>query len=308
VPRESVHAGPIMKGVGEPFAVSDRSVPDRPISDRRGVLEALRAQIRAIECDEESTARSDAVPFGIAAIDQALPWGGLPRAALHAIAVDAPETQAKADTKTHTKAAAEAVTESTGAATGFAAALLGRLCGGRGHALWCLRRGDLYAPGLAAFGVDPARLLVVRVERPEEVLWVLEEALACGRFDAVLGEAAADLTASRRLQLAARDYGTACLLLDRGDAAGGAAAALTRWHLDAVPGAASLGGGPAAAGWRVTLARCRGGAAPHHWTIGWCHETCDFIVAAALADRPSMPARPVAWQQTAQQSGSRRAG
>jgi protein ImuA len=210
---------------------------------------------------------------------------------------------------------AEAVGEATGAATGFAAALLGRLCGD-GHALWCLRRGDLYAPGLTAFGIDPARLLVVRVERADQALWVLEEALASGRFAAVLGETAADLTASRRLQLAARDHGTTCLLLDRGDAttaggaatAGGATTALTRWQLDAVPGAASLGGGPAAAGWRVTLARCRGGAAPRHWTIGWCHETCDFVVAAALADRPSVPARPVAWPPLSRGPEARRAG
>ena len=304
--RESVRAGPITKGVGEPFLVSDRRV-----SNRRGALDALRAQIRAIECDGESAVRVDAMPFGIEAIDQALPWGGLPRAALHAIAVDAPESPAKADTKAHARArtkaktVAEAVVEATGAATGFAAALLGRLCG-NGHALWCLRRGDLYAPGLAAFGIDPARLLVVRVERPEDALWVLEEALACGRFAAVLGETAADLTASRRLQLAARDHGTTCLLLDRGDNAGGAAAALTRWHVDAVPGAASLGGGPAAAGWRVTLTRCRGGATPRDWTIGWCHETCDFTVAAALADRPAMPARPVAWPPASQPA--RRAG
>ena len=294
MPRKSVHADPVTEGVGEPCPVSDRPVPDR-----RDVLEALRAQIRAIECDG-AAAGPDAVPFGIKAIDQALPWGGLPRAALHAIAVDTQAPQAEAGTKA--KTVAEAVTDATGAATGFAAALLGRLCG-NGHALWCLRRSDLYAPGLAAFGIDPARLLVVRVERPEQALWVLEEALACGRFAAVLGEAAADLTASRRLQLAARDHGTTCLLLDRGDAAGGAAAALTRWQLDAAPGAASPGGGPAAAGWRVTLTRCRGGPAPRDWTIGWCHETRDFVVAAALADRPSVPARPVARQQTTRRAG-----
>ena len=82
MPRKSVHADPVTEGVGEPCPVSDRPVPDR-----RDVLEALRAQIRAIECDGEA-AGPDAVPFGIEAIDRTLPWGGLPRGALHVVAPD----------------------------------------------------------------------------------------------------------------------------------------------------------------------------------------------------------------------------
>jgi protein ImuA len=219
-----------------------------------------------------------AVPLGLDAIDQALPWGGLPRGALHVVAADQ-------------------IAPADAAASGFAAALIGRLCGGGGRALWCLRRGDLYAPGLPALGVDPDRLLVVRARRAEEVLWTLEEALASGRFAAVLGEdAEADLTASRRLQLAARSHGVACLLLDRGDTPAGFAAgvAVTRWLVAPTPGAMSHAGAPTAAGWRLTLARCRGGAVPRHWTIGWCHETRGFVDSAALADRPRPPARIVA--------------
>lgn len=288
--RHPMHVVPADSGDGEPFPISARptSVPPTPVrrdaggaypvaappphppadTHRRDALSVLRARVRALELgDDETLSTAAAVPLGIDAIDRALPWGGLPRGALHVVAADE---------------------GGDAAASGFAAALIGRMCGGGGRALWCLRRGDLYAPGLPAFGIDPDRLVVVRARRGEEVLWTLEEALASGRFSVVLGEgAAADLTASRRLQLAARDHGVTCLLLDRDDASAvTAGVAVTRWQIAPAPGAASLGGAPAAAGWRITLARCRGGAVPRHWTVGWCHETRGFLDPAVLADRP----------------------
>ena len=298
--RHLVHVVPAHSGGGEPSPISARPTsvrptpahrdaggaypatapPPRPPADthRRDVLADLRAQVRALELGEDpAVSTAAAVPLGVDAIDQTLPWGGLPRGALHVVAPDA---------------SVGVGGDGSAAASGFAAALIGRLSGAGGRALWCLRRGDLYAPGLAAFGVDPDRLVVVRARRAEDVLWTLEEALASGRFAAVLGEGAeANLTASRRLQLAARGHGVACLLLDRGEAPAvvTAGVAVTRWLIAPAPGAASLGGAPAAAGWRITLARCRGGAVPRHWTMGWCHETRGFLDPAILADRP----RPV---------------
>jgi len=265
-------------------------------------LADLRARIRALELGETSVAAPVAT-LGAAAIDDVLPGGGLARGALHEIEV-APGAGREA---------------ALGAASGFAAVLLacfatecGRAtdCGpatdrgpgadrgsgaaGRGPVLWCQRRIDLYAPGLAAFGLDPARLIVVRAPAPRQALWVLEEALRGHRLAAVLGEVdGIDLAASRRLQLAAR-AGTPCLLLRRGPAPG-ISAAVTRWRVGPAPGdAAQSGHGPphnlGASRWRVELVRCRGGAA-RAWLVEWCHETHRFTMAAPLADRAEAPAR-----------------
>ncbi len=275
---------------------------------RRDAIEALRARIGAIESGSDRAApmRTGATaPLGIAVIDRALPWGGLPRGALHEItaggAGGVEDERAVASGRMPRRSdrgriVSEALSAATGAATAFTALVAGRLCGADGQALWCLRRGDLYAPGLPAFGIDPQRLLVVRAARPKDVSWTLEEALGCGRFSVVVGEGAnAGRIATRRLQRAACVHGTACLLLDRGGAAGsGADAAVTRWRIAAAPGERSSGGGPATTGWQVALMRCRGGGAPRCWTIQWCHETRDFIVAAPLADRSSRSARPAA--------------
>ena len=39
--------------------------------------------------------------------------------------------------------------------------------------------GDLYPPGLAPFGLDPARVLLLSAPSPADLLWAMEEALRC---------------------------------------------------------------------------------------------------------------------------------
>lgn len=240
--------------------------------DRADVLAALRTRIRRIEGAGGEGGRT--LPFGVEAVDGHLPDGGLPLGCLHAVAAAEP-----------------------GAGTGFAAALLARLATSKTPALWILRGRDLYAPGLAAYGLTPDRLVAVRAVRAVDALWAMEEALRCSALSAVLGELeGVDLTASRRLQLAAESSGVTGFLLDSGAAASGGrnwrtggrrmegqraeglSAAVTRWRLDAVPSldeeedaAPYPAGGPPGLGmprWSVALERCRGGR-PGHWTLAW---------------------------------------
>ncbi len=235
--------------------------------DRAGVLADLRARIRRIEGAGGEGGRI--LPFGIDAVDGHLPDGGLPLGCLHGVAAEDP-----------------------GAGTGFAAALLARLATPRTPALWILRGRDLYAPGLAAYGLTPDRLVAVRAVRPVDALWAMEEALRCSALSAVLGELEGlDLTASRRLQLAAESSGVTGFLLDLSAGLGasggrnrrteGLSAAVTRWRLDAAPSldgeedaAPRPAGGPPGLGkprWSVALERCRGGR-PGHWTLSWDGE------------------------------------
>lgn len=244
------------------------SVPADPAPrDRAGVLADLRARIRRIEGVGGEGGRT--LPFGVEAIDAHLPDGGLPLGCLHAVTAEEP-----------------------GAGTGFAATLLGRLATPKAPALWILRGRDLYAPGLAALGLTPDRLVAVRAVRAVDALWAMEEALRCSALSAVLGELEGlDLTASRRLQLAAESSGVTGFLLDlgasmpglRGGRPEGLSAAVTRWRLDAAPSRDDeedraprpAGGLPGlgAARWSVALERCRGGR-PGRWTLvcdeeGW---------------------------------------
>nr|WP_255635638.1 hypothetical protein [Azospirillum sp. 412522] len=156
--------------------------------------------------------------------------------------------------------------------------------------MWILRGRDLYAPGLAAYGLTPDRLVAVRAGRAVDALWVMEEALRSSALSAVLGELEGlDLTASRRLQLAAESSGVTGFLLDlsaggpvrrKSGRVDGLSAAVTRWRLDAAPsldeedaasrpvGALRSLGTPR---WSVALERCRSGR-QGHWTLAWDGE------------------------------------
>lgn len=205
---------------------------ERAIGDGIGLAE-LRRAVAAIEGRPTvggghvhgEPAIAPLVDFGLATIDRRLgPLGGLAAGSLHEIVCD--ESRA------------------AGALAGFLAALLARLVERRkDRILWIstaeARRetGGLHAPGLAAFGLDPGRLVEIAVARPEEALWAAEEALACRGSAAVVVELPGnprvlDLTATRRLALRAADGGALGLLARVGGSAG-TTAAVTRWRVGA---------------------------------------------------------------------------
>lgn len=249
-------------------------------------LEALRTRIRVLERGA-GAGPLRVLPLGQAALDEHLPGGGLPLAGLHEIDGERAEWD-------------------DGAASGFCLALLARLSAARpeqtsGPILWAAPAGDLYAPGLAGFGLDPRRLILVRARNDREVLWALEEALRARVLAAVVGEVAElDRTAARRLQLAAETAGLPCFLLRRRHLArrgsDAPSAAVTRWRVAPLPSESDLDRTPlrerfldqnfiGPARWRVELLRCRG-AAPADFIMEWDDATGSFALAATLCDRP----------------------
>lgn len=201
-----------------------------------GISESLRARIRALEGGGAGLGR-EVVPLGLAAIDRALPWGGLPRRSLHELCGRA--------------------------AAGAAALFAGRLAETRGAVVWihAARHGQiLHGPGLARWGLDPRRLLLVLAHDDRESVWALEEALRSPAVACAVAETGRlDLTLSRRLQLAAEAGGGTGLVLRPGPPDLAANAALGRWRVEplALPGPRR---------WRLALWRCRGGA-PGAWTL-----------------------------------------
>ena len=209
--------------------------------DRPAVLAALRARIARLD-RSGAHAAGDSLPL-CDAIDQRLPGGGLARAAVH-----------------------EVLAADPGAAAGFCGLLLARA---RGTVLWIAAEPDAWPPGLARFGLSPADLVLVQAPRRQDALWAMEESLRCpGVAGALLAIEDLDLTAARRLQLAAEAGGAIGLLL-RPDAedTGGATAALSRWRVGALAGTGGAHdlGDPR---WSLELLRCRGGR-PQRWEVAW---------------------------------------
>ncbi len=263
-------------------------------------LVTLRDRIRRIE--RPNARRHGVLPFGVDAMDNALPGGGLALGGLHEIL------------------GAGADEEDCAAAAGFAAGIAARLPADSlqkqgdqaGVVLWVLKRGDLYGPGLAEHGLDPARIVLARARRDDDILWALEEGLRTphspGGIAAVIGEVGrVPMVAGRRLQLAAERSGITAFLLRRWQSGGEAAAererpsaAVTRWRIAALPSlppsVADYEPGIGTPRWRVELLRCRGGEAAA-WDLEVADATGALSLSAALADRPAAPRRPVAEPQ-----------
>ena len=268
------------------------------------LLPALRDRVAAIGADGraralEAPGGAPVAPLGHAGADRVL-GGGLRRGAVHEVR--------------------PAATGDAAAATGFALACAARFSRAGGLPrpwLWVRQdlagreTGEPYGPGLAAFGLDPATLMIVAVADARDVLRAAEEGLRCRALGLVMVEPwgdpkALDLTAARRLALTAEASGVPALMLRTGAHAGPPGAA-TRWSVAAAPSRPlpSLGrlpglGKPAFA---AALERLRqpgsigeGGS----WTMEWDpdeHLLRDPVAPArarpaAPADGPAAPAEP----------------
>lgn len=139
--------------------------------------------------------------------------------------------------------------------------------------------GRPYRPGLPQ--AVRHRLIHVLAEKPQDLLFALEEGLRCREIACVIGELAGnpkafDFTASRRLSLAAEKHGSA-LWLVRLDAARELSSARMRWEVRSAPSPAPEWNpqAPGTPGWRAELFRARTHA-PGEWIL---HDDGTGLVA-----------------------------
>ncbi|KRE08265.1 hypothetical protein ASE61_01275 [Bosea sp. Root670] len=239
------------------------------------------------------------IGLGVPALDEALN-GGLARAALHEIyAAEVADLAAATGF-------ALGLALRAGAADGKAGAFSSEAAPGSREEtrngssersiLWARQdfvdaeAGRLHAPGLNEFGLDPSRLLLVRARDGEGVLRAGAEAARCSALGAVLiepwGEPRPfDLTASRRLALAAEASGVPVLLL-RVAAAEAPSAARTRWQVRALASRALEANAPGAPAFALRLLRQRGGVAEREWRVEWDRDRHCFA-ERSLFDRAS---------------------
>ncbi|WP_448502574.1 ImuA family protein [Sphingomonas sp.] len=226
-----------------------------------------------------------------AAIDNAL-GGGFKRAVLHELLAGA---------------------DDAGSGSGFAV-MLAQLIGG--DTLWLTEEaawrqaGALCPAGLAAIGLNPARLIVGVLPDAAAVLRAAVDGLRCPALGGVVIELAGDpraldLTASRRLALAAQAHGVTAILLRLGGEAA-PNAAQTRWRVSAAPSRPLATNAPGHPAWDVELLRQRGRPDGGQWRVEWNREQgrlCDWhetegaalpgAVAAVPVDRPAGAGTPL---------------
>lgn len=231
---------------------------------RAEVLACLKAEVARLERSYMETP-SGTASFGTA-IDDSFDGRALPLGCLHEFLVDGRDQEA--------------------ASQGFIAGLMSRLPAS-GGIVWITRRRTVFPPGLVSFGLQPDRICFLDLPREKDVLWAAEEALRCKPVTAVVAEISnIDLTASRRLQLAAEQSGAPAFLMRLNPKSLGATASVTRWRIKPLPSTAPDGlpgvGFPA---FEVELIKVRGGRTGQ-WMMEWRgHEFHDVRAGAAVEGR-----------------------
>lgn len=229
----------------------------------RETLRTLRHAVAAIE----SSTPAPSLRLGVAAVDRVL-GGGLALGAVHEIA---PQSAAHA-----------------GAATGFALAVAALAAEEARPALWvqldfaAMEGGRLYGPGIDLLGLPSRRLILLRVAHVHDGLWAMEEALKCPAVAVVVGEIGdrtIDLTATRRLSLAAASGGGLGLIL-RPHATPATSTAVTRWEVASVRGEQDGFGGLGRPALALSLVRNRRGPAGR-WLLSWDHHARVFQPASS---------------------------
>ena len=170
-----------------------------------------------------------------------------------------------------------------------------------GPIIWCPANqrggaGMLYGHGLAAAGLDPARLLIVDTPSPSRRLTALDDILRTEGLAAVVIEydglqKSADywMRLTRRAQLAAEQSGTTAFLLGAPIAASGFE---TAWQIKPAPNFA-IQSNPALvlnSVWDLTLHRARGGR-PHICRASWHADSTSLQAIDQTDISPNMPVK-----------------
>lgn len=232
-------------------------------------LSAARALVPSPTQGEVLPGDAARVGFGDALVDTRL-GGGLLVAALHEF---------------------YAAREGDAVAAAGLALLLALRCARPGPLLWlredrARRGGRPYGLGLAALGADPAQLLLVQAPDTLAMLRAGAEAVACPAIAAVIIEQsgradAIDLTATRRLGLAAARSGVLTLLLRAG--APVPSAAQSRWQVAAAVSTPLAANAPGLSAIDIRLLRHRGGLADVSARLEWDSDRRHFAPARRAA-------------------------
>jgi protein ImuA len=175
--------------------------------------------------------------------------------------------------------------EDAGSLSGFATMLA--LCiDARKPLLWLRteaaerRAGRLYATGLGELGLHGGDLILGLLADDAALLKSANDAARCAGLGALVVEAwgepkPLDLTATRRLMLAAEASGVTVLLL-RAAARESPSVADTRWRVAPAPSTVLAADAPGSPAFDLELLRRRAGPAGRHWRVEWNRERRAF--------------------------------
>ena len=156
------------------------------------------------------------------------------------------------------------------ATSGFIAFLVAAFMQRGRASIWISPSRTLFPPALVQYGIQPDKIIFIHLQKEADILWVMEEALACEGIAAVVAELPGiSFTASRRLQLAVEKSGVTGFIIRQNPSGRQTNACLSRWKItplssdpnNELPGI----GFPR---WKIELLKIRNGR-PGAWEMEW---------------------------------------
>lgn len=226
------------------------------------IMSQLRKEVVCLQGFKASL-YSTQIDVGLGMIEHAFPNAHFPLGAIHEFICEGSETAA--------------------ATTGFIAGVISSLMRTAGIVLWIGAKRKIFPPALKSFTIHPDRIIFIHLQKEQEILWAIEEALKCEHLAAVVGEIQTlSFIVSRRLQLAVEKSLVTGFLLCHHPYQN-TTASVAKWRIrpdvsekiDGLPGV----GFPR---WNVELLKARNGK-PGCWQIEWVtnkfHPVANITVA-----------------------------
>lgn len=219
------------------------------ITSKANIIEQLQKEILSLQGFKTKT-KNNAADTGLGVINNAFPNGIFPLGAVHEFIAASPEDKA--------------------ASLGFIAALLSSSLKNNNAAIWISGSGNIFPPALQSFGIAPDKIIFLKLNKENEILWAMEEALKYEGLSAVVCEVKElSFLASRRLQLAVEKSQITGFVLQYNPRAINTTACICRWKITNLPTA--LAGDMPGVGfprWQVNLLKVRNGR-PGNWQLEW---------------------------------------
>lgn len=227
------------------------------IAAKTDILSRLKMDILPLE-GLRKCLEGEVLEAGLGPVNKAFPQERFPLAAIHEFISSEPESAA--------------------VTTGFISTLVSLLMKKGGACVWIGSSGKIFPPALLQFGIEPARIIFINLEKEKDLLWATEETLKCHGLAAVVAELPSlSFTVSRRFQLAVEQSQVTGFIHRMNTRILNVNAAVSRWKINPLP-SESYDGLPGLGypRWNVELLKIRNGK-PGIWQIEWSGHRFNHI-------------------------------
>jgi protein ImuA len=219
------------------------------ITAKTEIISRLKIDILPLEGLRKNL-EGEVLDAGLGPVNKAFPQGSFPLAAIHEFISSEPESSA--------------------ATTGFISALVSPLMKKGAACVWIGSSGKIFPPALLQFGIEPARIIFINLQKEKDLLWATEESLKCHGLAAVVAELPSlSFTVSRRFQLAVEQSQVTGFIHRNHTRSLNTNAAVSSWKINPLPSEPydSLPG-LGYPRWNVELLKIRNGK-PGVWQMEW---------------------------------------